>query len=123
MRFLSAIAILLVSACGDAPPPPQSPDAAIADEQFETARDGAGDLITGTAADWNAATEEAKNVYAMGSAEALLAGGGVTQQRASLAAAFRRCMDAEVARATPSSALGDVSYACALGFQNGAHRS
>jgi hypothetical protein len=129
MRAIVGGFIMLLSACGEASTSTthqstshQSPEGAISADGFETARDGAGSLITGTAADWSTASEEAKNVYAMGSADALLAGDGSAQERASLAAAFRRCMDAEVARATPSALLGDVSYACALAFQDGAER-
>lgn len=44
-------------------------------QRFKAARAGAGDLITGTVADWRAADREARMVYAMGSARALTRGG------------------------------------------------
>jgi hypothetical protein len=107
---IAAIAIAIISAgCGQPATDPQSA------QSFENARSSAGHLLTGSAADWASASADAKLVYAISSADALVQN-GVTLERQTSARAFMLCMDAEVARSQPTALLGDVSYICASAF-------
>jgi hypothetical protein len=75
-------------------------------------------LISGTVADWRAASEQARTLYSLASADALREA-GVPIERQMLMQAFKLCMESEAARAESSALLGDVSYECATAFQEG----
>jgi hypothetical protein len=82
--------------------------------EFEAARQEAGRLISGTVADWRAAREEAKVVYAMISAASLRPG---AQRDGRTVSVFKTCMEASASQASPAALLSDLSYECAQVLQ------
>lgn len=115
LAFLGSVAlgaalfvVVVVATAPRMPPVAESSET----QRFKMARAGAGDLITGTVADWRAADREARMVYAMGSARALTRG-GLDVDEAELTQRFLRCMDRNTARDPEYRLLGDISYECA----------
>lgn len=82
--------------------------------EFETAREEAGRLITGTVADWRSARDEAKAVYAMISAASMRPG---AQRDGRAVSVFKTCMEASASQAVPTALLRDLSYDCAQVLQ------
>lgn len=117
MRVVTSLIVsALVAACGQATapstvsPPARGPEV----QEFDAAREEAASLITGVVFQWNRASEESKNLYALSSVDAI----GVPEaDRAMYARVFRRCMDEEAARASSGASLGDLSYDCAAGIR------